>query len=146
MARHDRWITNRGVAARSPIAYEHEMTSRCLQYGAVFDHLNLKGLAMVEFLMHRLQLLEDVIAENPSALSFEGAAHYLGSDERAGGALMAPSLRAYVSGELARESAIQKERRKAREVRADGHFGGGRRRGRGGSGRGAGKSADADAA
>ena len=130
VARHDRWRAASGVGARTPILYEHEVLSRALQYAVVHDFLNLKALACVEFLMRRMQLLEDVVAENPSAPSFEAASHYMGSAERAGGAVMAPSLRAHVSGELGREAAILKEKMKAREARGGG--GGGRGGGRGG--------------
>ena len=46
-----------------------------------------------------------------------------------GGATMAPTLRAFVSGEVAKDASILKERRKAREARGGGR---GKGRGRGG--------------
>lgn len=87
MAKHNRWMYTSGVTARSPVAYE---ISRSLQYGVV----NIKALSMSEYMMRRLQLLEGVVAECPGPPSFEGASHYMGTEERAGGAVMAPSLRA----------------------------------------------------
>lgn len=71
-----------GVTARSPIAYEHEVLSRSLQYSVVHDFLNIKALSMTEYTMWRLQLLD--VAESPGSPSFEGASHYMGTEERAG--------------------------------------------------------------
>ena len=64
-----------------------------------------------------MQLMEDAVAANPSDPSFEGAEHYMGTGERRGGALIAPSLRAHVASEMGREAAVQKEMRKAREAK-----------------------------
>ena len=41
----------------------------------------------------------------------------MGAEERKGGALLAPFLRAHVAPELGREAAILQERRKVREAR-----------------------------
>lgn len=54
--------------------------------------------------------------ESPEAPSFEGARHFMGFGERRGGALIAPSLTAYVAGETGKEVAILKEKRKAKEA------------------------------
>jgi hypothetical protein len=66
-----------------------------------------------------------VIAENAASPSWEGASHYLGIEEKKGGAIMVPSLRAFVASELGREAAVMKEKRKARESRGKGGKGGG---------------------
>eukprot|EP00974_Lingulodinium_polyedra_P116371 11158897-Lingulodinium_polyedra.AAC.1 len=51
------------------------------------------------------------------APNYDGAEHYLGSSERRGGALLAPGLALHVAGRLRDEAAIEKERRKAQELR-----------------------------
>ena len=89
-----------------------------------YDALNAGNLACLETVSRRLQLIEEAVAENPSAPSWEGASIFMGSVERRGGALMAPDLRAYVAGELGKEAAIQKEKRKAREAKPKGKAGG----------------------
>jgi len=103
---------------------------------------------MAEFLVRRMQLQEDVIADCPTAPNFQSARHYMGSDERAGGALLAPSLRAHIGSELEKEAKIAKERRKASEVKT-GYVanpvippGAGGKGGRGARGRGRGHGGD----
>ena len=118
--RHDRWVAFSGVSKNSPIVHEHETLSRALQFGLVWDRLNLKRCAMAEFLCRRMQLQEDVVAECPTNPTFDGAHHYMGIDDRAGGATMAPSPRAHVSTELAKDASIAKEKRKAREAKGRG--------------------------
>jgi hypothetical protein len=92
-------------------------------------------------MLRRLQLQEKAVAEDGKNPSYDGASHWMGAGDRKGGALVAPSLKAYVAGELSREAAIMKEKRKARESRHAGEGqaggegrGGGRGRGRGGRG------------
>ena len=152
MVRHDRWLSTSGVNPRLPVVYEHEVISKALHYGAVWDRLDLKNSAMVEYLFRRMQLQEDVIADNPHAPNFDSARHYMGNDERTGGALLAPSLRAHIGIELEKEVKIAKELRKAREVGAGyaanppgGRGGGGRGGGRGRGGKGGGGGGDAAA-
>eukprot|EP00974_Lingulodinium_polyedra_P075763 7338812-Lingulodinium_polyedra.AAC.1 len=59
VARHYRWLQTSGVNRSSPLAYEHEVLSKALHFGAVWDRLNLKRSAMAEFLLRRIQLQED---------------------------------------------------------------------------------------
>ena len=88
-----------------------------LDIAATRDMLNLKNMAWVEYALRRLQLIEEAVNEDPNNPTYEHARHYMGAEERKGGALMAPSLRAHVAAELGREAAILKERRKVREAR-----------------------------
>lgn len=68
-----------------------------------------------------MQLHESAVAQSPSQPNYEGARCWLGLPERRGGALVAPSLEQYVAGQISHATAIEKERRKAREARADLH-------------------------
>ena len=97
--------------------YEHQVLTKALQIGATEDGLNLKNLGMAELLFRRKQLIEEVRAENPHNPSWDGWEHYLGIQERKGGAGMAPSLRQHVASEMGKQAAIDKEKRKAREAK-----------------------------
>ena len=100
--------------------YEHQVLTKALQIGATEDGLNLKNLGMAELLFRRKQLIEEVHADNPQNPSWDGWEHYLGIQERKGGAGMAPSLRQHVASEMGKQAAIgtrSEERRKVRQGR-----------------------------
>ena len=118
--RADKWRSDSGVRAHSSAAHKHSVLHRAVQLLATVDGLNAKNLVVVELLLRRITLHEEAVAENPDAPSCEGADHYLGISERAGGAQTVPPLRAHVATELSKEAAILKEKRKAREARAAG--------------------------
>ena len=120
VSRHMRWRRESGVKSGDRIIFEHEVVSRAVEYAATHDAYNIRNSVSMEFLLRRLQLLEEAVAENLEQPSYDGAKHYLGVEERKGGALMAPALRAHVASELQRETAILKEKRKAREARGGG--------------------------
>ena len=133
LARHSRWTAESGVSMTDRSRYEHEILSRILETAVTYDCLNVTNLACLEIAGRRLQLLEESHLEDPLHPSFEGARHFVGTGERRGGALIAPSLQAHVATQLAGEAAIAKERRKALEVKGlPGGGGGGRCGGRGG--------------
>ncbi len=98
--------------------HEHEVLSTVVQFAVVHDRLNALNLACMEMALRRIQLHEAAVAESPENPSYEGARHFLGSLERRGGALVAPTLSAFVATELGREAAILKEKRKARETKS----------------------------
>ncbi|CAE8710731.1 unnamed protein product [Polarella glacialis] len=145
IARHHRWKSESGIGTNDRVGYEHEVISKTLEIAALYDGLNLKNCMFSEFLLRRLQLQEEAIAEDPTNPSYDGSAHWMGSSDRRGGALIAPALKAFVATELTREAAIMKEKRKAREAKAArGGGGGGAGGGRGGRGRGGGAAAAVD--
>ena len=114
VSRDTRWEAESGIVKTDRVVYGHECLSRAVELAAVVDCLNVKNLVCFGFLLRRLQLVEEAVAENPSQPDYSGASHYVGTEERRGGALLAPSLRAYVAGELGKEAAILKEARDAR--------------------------------
>jgi hypothetical protein len=140
VSRDTRWRAESGIGKSDRVVYEHECLSRAIEMAATVDCLNLKNLVCFEFLLRRLQLIEEAVAENPAQPDYSGAGHYLGTEERRGGALLAPSLRAYVAGELGKEASILKEKRKARESRNPPPGGGHGRGGGGGRGSGSGNA------
>jgi hypothetical protein len=84
------------------------------------DGLNIQRLASFDCLNRRRQLLEEAHREDPSRPCFEGAHLYMGEDDEASGAHLAPWLRQHVAAQMTKEAAIQKERRKAQEAREHG--------------------------
>jgi hypothetical protein len=137
IARHHRWRSESDVGKHDNcrrLVHEHEIISRVIELAVTVDGINPKQLECFEFLLRRMQLMEESVAENPANPSFEGAEFFMGTGERRGGALVAPALRAHVAAELSREAAILKEKRKARESR----FGKGGGRGAGAADGGAG--------
>ena len=125
MASHERWLVESKVSSGSRSAHEHRVLSKALELAVSADGLNLANLSSMEYLNRRRQLLEEAHAKDPDKADFEGAHHFMGEDEVASGALAAPSLRAHVATEFAREAAIEKERRKAREAKKPGSKGAG---------------------
>jgi hypothetical protein len=115
--RHTRWVRESGVSQNDRSVYEHQLLSKVLEAAISVDRLNAKNLMSIELVARRLQLIEEVIADNPSQPSWENSNLYMGWSERRGGALMDPTLRAHVATRLSAETAILKERRKAREAK-----------------------------
>jgi hypothetical protein len=83
----------------------------------VWDGINAKNTWFSELLLRRMQLLEHAVSEDPNNPSYEGAMHFMGSNE-VGGGYVAPSLQNFVATELGKQSAILKEKRKSREAKA----------------------------
>ena len=123
MPRHHRWVVETPIEQGAPTRHEHKTDMRIADLAVTVDGLNIMNLACFEYMFRRTQLIEEVHAENPKQPSFEGSEHYMGSEERPGGALVAPSLRKFVAESLGREAAILKEKRKARESRGRGKAG-----------------------
>jgi hypothetical protein len=116
-SRHHRWIRESGIAVTDRSTFEHQLLSKVLESAIAVDRVNVMNMMSMELLCRRIQLIEEVHAENPQQPSWEGAGLFMGWSERRGGALLAPSLRSHVAGKMAADSAIQKEKRKARESR-----------------------------
>lgn len=100
--------------------------SRALDLAITYDSLNVSNLASFELLIRRKQLLAEAHAYNPSAPSYEGADHFLGTSYRPGGAIVVPELTEHVSRKLHQESQILKEKRKQAEMKGKGPGRGGK--------------------
>ena len=117
VTRHETWKSDSGVRKELAAVYEHEVLSRSLHLAASFDALNVSALVSCELMARRLQLIESAVREDAAAPSFEGARHFMGVGGGRGGAFVVPSLQAHVAGELGKQAAILKEKRKAREAK-----------------------------
>ena len=135
VTRHHRWVRESGIGPTDRNVFEHEVLSHLLHYSATWDHLDITNSAGLELAGRRLQLIEEAVSENPSQPSWEGSRHYMGLEQRRGGAVLDTGLRAFVATELGKEAAVVKEKRKAREARGSG--GGGGCHGKNESGKGA---------
>ena len=117
MTRHNKWISEGGVSPRDRAVYEHMVLSECLEMMCCQDQLQVCNLVGAELSVRRLQLIEEAHFVSPSAPSYDGAEHWMGTGRRRGGILVSPSLSKVVAEKVKDEYAVQKERRKGREER-----------------------------
>ena len=88
---------------------------------ACYDQVQVGALAGCEFLARQVQLVEEkwkdrILGKSDGELASE--AHLFGGMTVRNTLCVCPDLNSWVAGELAKESAVLKERRKAREERA----------------------------
>ena len=97
----------------------HLLCSRLLETMISYDQLNACDLACGELIARTLQVQEERYRARSSSTEPENINRDLmmGTAEVRGDVCVAPALQQYVSAELAREVAAQKELRKAREER-----------------------------
>ena len=81
----------------------------------MIDQLNVVNLVCLEIVSRRLIFLEEAHAMDPGQPSFEGWERWLGLGERRAGILLPPELSRHVAKRVGDESAVAKERRKAKE-------------------------------
>lgn len=103
------------------------MLSDLMETAIVFDALNISELGCFEMVARRYQVWEEFYKDGLRAgntkgdldvcLDLEEKDLFLGQPHARGAALVCPELEAYVAEKLRDRSAIQKERRKAREER-----------------------------
>ena len=121
---HTRWVAEQRLDPTHPNVVVHETCCRTLEQLVCFDQGNAPNLTSAEVVARQLQLAEEkereVASEGKkdevSDLSSEGHL-YLGGGHTRGNLCIAPELNAWISEELQKESAVLKERRKAREER-----------------------------
>lgn len=123
-AQHLAWVAQSRIPEGDRAIHESEVLSRVVDTAITYDGLNIANLASFELVIRRKQLLAEAHAYNPSAPSYEGADHFMGTTYRPGGAIVVPSLTEFVSKKMGEEAQILKERRKLAEAK-------GRGRGRG---------------
>lgn len=100
---------------------QHEAWSKVLQTMVCYDQVDVLNLASAELVCRQLQLLEGRVYQSSdnaatSAIAEESSL-YMGTSTAHGAVLVAPELKGWIAGELAREASVLKERRKAREER-----------------------------
>ncbi|CAK0841452.1 unnamed protein product [Prorocentrum cordatum] len=108
-AAHDRWLMESRVPAGSRSGHGHRVLCRALTFAMESDGLNIANLSCCEFLNRH----------DPEKPAFEGSHIYMGEDEEGTGVTVTPALWAHVASEMSKEYAIEKEKRKAREAKAE---------------------------
>ena len=85
VSRSEKWEKDSGVRKGSSVTHEHKCVHRALQYMATVDGINLRASIGAEYLLRRIQMHEEAIAESPESPSYEGAEHYMGVFETGSG-------------------------------------------------------------
>jgi hypothetical protein len=123
--RHYWWRSVLRLTASDSGVDDHCFLSDVIETAVCFDQLNVSELQCFEKIARRLQLWEEVYsvklrkAEGGEEVDgwLDERAIFLGQGKSRGHALVCPLLEAWVAKELEKESAVLKERRKAREER-----------------------------
>ena len=118
LSRHTKWRSETHPPAGNALVSEHEMISEVLERASVFDQLDVPNLSSFECLCRRYQAIEETLRPNEPEAPIEGMEHFMGRPRLSGGVAMSPDLSRCVADQLALETSVLKERRKAREERA----------------------------
>ena len=113
-SRHTRWMLEQKIEKDSMPARVHDMVGLALEMGLCYDQVDPSNLVSFEVMGRLYQLIE----ETGGSLCIEGLEHYVGRDASSGlrrGIALAPSLAKHATDAQAKETAILKERRKAKE-------------------------------
>jgi len=124
--RHFWWRQVLGLQSGDVGVDDHYFLSELVELALCYDQLNAGTSATLEAISRRYQLHEEI---NSEALKFADAGEgnyewaeerrlFLGAPQSRASALVMPALKEHISSEVAKEAAIMKERRKAREERA----------------------------
>ena len=123
LAWHQEWKNLGRLSDEDSLVHEHETICRLLETAVCYDQLQVGALASFEVLARELQITEDTLSHR-----FESQAgnsthdyHIMSGFKNRPAACNCPELRSYISSETAKESAILKQRRKAREERVLAH-------------------------
>ena len=101
-------------------AQDHEMLCRILQTMVVYDQLDVSNIAAAELVARGIQRIEEQHKLKLTSSDDAGESSlFLGSmGGSRSGTCISPKLSEWIGAEMAKEAAVAKERRKAREERA----------------------------
>ena len=101
---------------------EQETLCRILESMATYDQIDVFNSAAAEVVVRKIQLIEE--KHRDRLLQHQGLVDqgddinlFTGAPGTRGGACVAPALQSWIAEQLAKESSVLKERRKAREER-----------------------------
>ena len=86
VTRHSRWVAEAGVPSSDRSIYECQVISQALEFACGIDQLKVVALLAFEFLLRRLQLIEEAHSISSVSPVYEGSEHWMGSNPRRGGA------------------------------------------------------------
>lgn len=113
---YNRFLSEARISATDRSAYELQTMARMIELAACYDQLNLPSLACFEVLARRWQLLLDANSRDPGDPKFEDEELWAGQAQRSFG--IAPQLTAHVAARTKEKAEIEKQRQKAKELRA----------------------------
>jgi hypothetical protein len=113
-ARHTHWKRDANVTASDAGVSDHEVAMRALEHALTYDQLNVSELSCLELLLRRAQLAElkhkGRVLRVESDLFGDDEYLYMGTGQTRGLLMICPALEEFVSGEMAKEGAVLKER------------------------------------
>ena len=111
--RHTKWMMESGCTKDSAAAHLHDLLGFAIELGVTYDQVDGSNLASMEVVSGAYQLIEETMG----SMKIEGVEHYIGRQKQSArrGVAMAPGVAKYATDQLAKETEIQKQRRKARE-------------------------------
>ena len=113
-SRHTKWVMEQNMEKESMSSIIHDILGSALEVSVTYDQLDSSNLACLELIGRLYQTIE----ETNGTLAIEGLHHYFGRDTGSGlrkGIALAPVLARHAVEQQSKETAILKERRKARE-------------------------------
>lgn len=119
-AQHLSWVSQSKIPEGDRAIHEDEVLARAIDLAITYDALQVSNLASMELLIRRRQLIAQAHQYNPSAPSYDGADHFMGTSYRPGSGVIVQELTEYVSRQMHQESLILKERRKQAEMKGTG--------------------------
>eukprot|EP00959_Pyramimonas_sp_CCMP1952_P012581 265717-Pyramimonas_sp.AAC.1 len=102
-----------GCAKDSAAAHLHDLLGFSIELGVTYDQVDGSNLACMEVAPRAYQLIEKTMG----GMKIEGVEHCIGRQKQSArrGVAMSPGVAKYATDQLAKETEIQKQRRKARE-------------------------------
>ena len=117
-SRHTKWRTECDLTVMDPGVSEHELCMRLIDLAVTWDQINITELACFELVVRRAQLSEFRYRDRMcGSLENDDDHLFMGVGETRGLIMVAPALEEFLAAQLAKESAVMKERRKMREER-----------------------------
>ena len=116
---HQRWMVNCRLQTTDSGVALHEHFCKTLEIMVCFDQLAVGALASAEYCCRQIQMVEERWRERVAGATDDLTAEatlFSGAFSR-GTICVCPALQAWIAEELKKESAVAKERRKAREER-----------------------------
>ena len=113
-SRHTKFVTEQKWDQQAMPSVVHDLLGFALELSMSYDQLDSSNIASLEVIARLYQVLE----ESGGSLQVEGLEHYFGRDRTGGlrkGIALAPGLARHAVDQQSKETAILKERRKARE-------------------------------
>lgn len=112
----ERWCRAKRVEDSDRVQHELRTLVDCLELLGTYDQVNIANLAGAEVLARRLQTVFDAYELNPQRPNYEAARYFSGMGTATDA--VAPELRSYVAKKARDEAELEKQRQKARELRA----------------------------